>query len=170
MLPTKEDLTKRYAAYSDEKLFEVLYNKNDYTSDALDAARDVLASRNITMDQVHAFVEVTKETEEIQKVEEKILSYIPLSFGEKLLFFVFWFLPFFIGTAIRLNYAEDGLVLKLKQSKVFAIAGFVNVFATFLIAEFLNLSEVGGYLVFFLLPVIFFAVEKRVVYNVEKRD
>jgi hypothetical protein len=166
MLPTKDDLKKRYATFSDDRLLEILYNKNEYTADAVEVAQTEIASRNITDAQVKTFVSDRVEALEVQAVEKKILSWVPLELWEKLFFFFIWFSPFFLGSALRTNYAEDGLILKLRQSKLFAIAGFTSVILTFIISELFSLSQTSGYVVYFLLPVLFFIIEKQIKYDV----
>ena len=168
MLPTKEELKKRYSSYSDERLLEVLYNSQEYTPEALEVAKAELKLRDITNEQAKTFVTEKVQAAEEQAVKEKILSYVPLEFWEKLLFFFIWFSPFFLGSALRNNYTEDGLVLKFRQSKLFAIAGFFHVILTFIITDSLNFNETAGFLLYFGLPVLYYLIEKRIKYDVQE--
>jgi hypothetical protein len=168
MLPTKDELKERYASYPDDRLLAILYNREEYTAEALEVAQAEVESRKITDVQVKTFVTEKNEEFELQAVHQKILSWVPLQLWEKLFFFFVWFAPVFMGFAFRANYAEDGMVLKLKQSKVFAIAGFISTLLTTAIAISLDLGQTASYIVYFLMPVIFYFIELQIKYNVEQ--
>jgi hypothetical protein len=161
MLPTETELRERYSSYSNKRLLSIVHNQNEYTPQALEAAKAELAGRNITSDDVDGFLDELEE----RKVTAKILSCIPLRSWEKALFFFVWFAPLFFGGAFRMNYSEDGLILKLKQSRVFAVAGFVSLILNTAISMTFKLNGVAPILLLAAFFVVFVWLEKKVVYE-----
>lgn len=164
MLPTKEELQQRYASHANERLLSIVHNAQEYTAEALEVAKAELQLRNVSTEEVKAFVE-EKETEALM---EKLALYVPLSFWEKALFFIAWFLPWFFGGAIRMNYAEDGLVLKFKQSRLFSIAGFVSMFLYVFIGVYFELNSLSAISLYVFFLVSFFLIEPKIKYHINQ--
>ena len=162
MLPTETELQERYASYSNNRLLAIVHNKEEYTTQALEVAKAELAARSITTADVDVFLDEIEE----QKVNAKILSSVPLQFWEKALFFFIWFAPLFFGGAFRMNYNEDGLILKLKQSRLFAIAGFVSLILNAAVSLMFNLSSVTSLLTLVFFFATFAWLEKKIVYEI----
>src|SRR5687768_13370148 len=137
MLPSKKELSERYATFSDQKLLEILYRK-EARPEAIEAATEELKNRNISDDTIKGFIQ-TKEEKKIIATEN---ASIPLPLHQKFLFFFAWFIPFFFGSAFRLNYREDGMVRKLKQSSSFSIAGFIALILTTIVAITFELGNI----------------------------
>lgn len=139
MLPTKEELRQRYASFSNEKLLSVLYNKHEYTAEALEIAAAEMKARNLSVAEMQNFIQHQEE----QKETKEMAALVPLTATEKIFFFFVWFVGLLIGKAFRMNYAEDNHVLKLKQSRVFSIAGLVSFLLVTSIAIWVNIGTLG---------------------------
>ncbi|MEX1241839.1 MAG: hypothetical protein WEB30_19105 [Cyclobacteriaceae bacterium] len=161
MLPSVDELKARYSSWSNDRLLSVIHNKEEYTAEAVEVARAELGQRNVSADEVDVFLQEQEELEHLAK----ILSCIPLRFWEKALFFFVWFAPWFLGGAFRLNYSEDGLLLKVKQSHVFAIGGFIALIADGIITVYLNLGAAASAAVLIFFFVVFCGVERKVAYE-----
>ena len=161
MIPTVDELKERYSSYTNDRLLSVLHNKDQYTSEAVEVARAELGQRNITVEEVDGFLRQQEE----RQMMGKIMSCIPLKFWEKALFFFAWFSPWFIGGAIRMNYSEDGMILKLRQSQVFAIAGFISMLLDGVVTVYLNLGTASAVGVLILLFLVFIPLEKKFAYD-----
>lgn len=159
MLPSPNELRERYAMWSDYRLFLVLHRKEQYTAQAVEIAREELGRRSVTVDQVDLFLERIEEDRKLQRV----LSGVSLSFREKVLCFFFWFAPSFF----RLRYGENGFRLKMRQSQVFVVAGFV----THLAAAVAALHFRFGLLPVFALLIpsffVFWVLERTITYDLE---
>ncbi len=149
MFPSEKELEERYSSWSTHCLLTVLHHKHEYTALAVRVARAELGRRNITTDDVDRFF----EKQEQQQVASKLLSSVPLTFREKALFFFIWFVPRFPGGAFRMNYSDDGLIMKVKQSRFFAIAGFLSLIADACVSIYFTFSTMAsiGLLIFFFL-------------------
>lgn len=143
MLPTKEELTQQYRNVSDHKLLDILYNKEEYRPEAFEAATEELNNRNISVEKSTRFLQDKKE----KKIQSTAHANIPLPLPQKLLFFFAWFIPFFFGSAFQLNYREDGMTKKLKQSRLYAGAGFVSLILTTILTISLNLGNVPSFVI-----------------------
>ena len=120
-MPTETELRERYGSYSNQRLLFIVHQKKQYTQEAVEIARAELAERNISAEDLDAFY----DEQEARSIAEQALAAVPLNKYEKTLFFFLWFMPWFLGRALRLNYEEDGLMLKERQSRIYALAGFV---------------------------------------------
>jgi hypothetical protein len=162
MFPHKDDLHKRYFTYSTERLLSIFYNRGQYTDQALEVVKSELARRNITSHDVDLFLDEQEE----QKLAARAHSYIPLTFWEKSLFFFAWFAPWFLGKAFRLNYSDDGYLLKAKQSAIFARAGFAFLMLDAFVTVYFDLGNVISIVVLVSFFLIFYGAEKQFSYEV----
>src|SRR4051812_45138504 len=97
---TKEELQKKYATLSPDKLMEIIDNKFDYTELAVTIAIQELSSRNITEDEVKSYKD--KQVEKVTTfVKRNIVD--DLNLLQKNLFFFIWF-PL-LTYAFRRNFA-----------------------------------------------------------------
>jgi hypothetical protein len=161
MLPSENELKERYSSYSNKRLLSIVHNKDQYTAQALEAAKSELAGRNLTPAEVDIFLDEREE----QELAAKVAASIPLKLWEKIFFFFLWFAGWFFTGALRMNYQEDGLLLKVRQSKVYARAGFIALLLDGILSVYFDFSEfiaVGILAGFFL---SFFWLEKNVVYE-----
>ncbi len=156
-MQTREELAKLYSTFSDRQLLDIINEKDQYTSIALIAATEEIQKRNLKEEHLASYVE-TKNLE--AKVAEHVAS-IELTFLEKLLYFVMWFLPFFIGIATRMNLAEAGLKTKVKQSKLFSTLGFLTLIPTGFVAVLLHLSDFGSIVIWLMFFVLTYYIEKK---------
>jgi|SRR5687768_885208 len=164
MLPSTDELKERYSSWSNERLLLVIHNKEAYTSQAVEVARAELGLRNVSAEEVDVFLQEQEE----QANAVKILSCVPLRFWEKTMFFFVWFAPLFFGGAFRLNYREDGLSLKVKQSHIFALAGFISLIVDGIVTVYFNLGAVSSASVLIFFFVVFCGAERKIIY--ELRD
>lgn len=142
MTPTKEELSARYRKLPDHKLLDILYNKSEYRPEAIEAVVEELRVRKISTETTTDFRNEKKETE--GRYAEN--ATIPLPLHLKMLFFFGWFFTPFLGTAYRLNYQEDGMLRKLRQSRIYSIAGFTALVITvvmILAFKLSNLASIG---------------------------
>jgi len=140
MLPDKNELAKRYANLSNDRLLEILYHKEDYTAEALDAVQAEINTRKIGVDELETFT-VEKKVSNIIREEN---ARVPLSLGAKLLFFFGWFIPV-APFAFKMNYREDGSTTKLWQSRFFRITGFVSLVVSVLLSFWMELGDSGSF-------------------------
>lgn len=164
MLPSKEELAQRYTAFSDQKLLTILYNNDGYRPEAIEAATEELKKRHIPVDTVQNFV----QGEELKNIVATENANVQLPLHQKFLFFFAWFIPFFFGTAFRLNFQEDGFVLKLKQSKRYSIAGLIALFTTTIITIHFELGNLYSFSILFGMFGVFFLIESQ--FNNKRRD
>ena len=161
MLPSANDLKERYSSYSNKRLLSIVHNRHEYTAQALEVAKAELAGRNLTTAEVDVFLDEREE----QELAAKIADSIPLRLWEKMFFFFLWFAGWFLTDALRMNYQEDGLLLKVRQSKVYARAGFIallldGIFSVYFgFPEFTAICMLAGFFLSFLW------LEKNVVYE-----
>ena len=158
MLPTKEELAQNITTFSDQKLLDIIYRKEGVRPEAIEAATEELKQRKVSIEIVNDFVQL-KETKKIIATEN---SSIPLPLHLKFLFFFAWFIPLFFGSAFRLNYKEDGMDKKLKQSSWYSIAGFIALILTTIVALSFNLGNIPTFAILFGLFGVFYAVEERI--------
>ena len=160
MLPSPEELRERYASWPNGRLLQLLHEKEAYTEQAVEVARAELGQRNLTVEDVDIFLE---QLEERRKAEET-RSRIPLTFWEKTMFFFICFAPLFTGRPFRLNYSEDGLLLKAKQSHVFALAGFIALLLDGIITVWFHLALLSGMLLLVAFFLLFTLAERKHTY------
>jgi len=137
MLPDKNELAKRYANFPNDRLLDILYHKEDYTADTIDAVQAEINSRQIGADELETFA-VEKKAVKINN-EEK--AHVKLALGAKLFFFFGWFIPIAFPT----NYREDGFTTKLWQSRYFRVTGVVSLLVSGLLPVWLNLGSGSGF-------------------------
>ena len=164
MFPHKSDLRKRYSKYSTERLLSIFYNRGQYTDEALEVVKSELARRNITSRDVDLYLDEQEE----KKLAARRYSYVPLTFWEKSLFFFAWFAPWFVGKAFRLNYSDDGYLMKAKQSSIFARAGFAFLMLDAFLTVYSNLGNLTSIGVLVLFFIIFYLTEKQFGYEADR--
>ncbi len=126
MLPSRKELKERYAQWSNKELLFVLHHKHQYTPEAADVARAELGQRKITSEEVDRFLNDLEH----ERNTKKILSSVSLTFFEKIRCFFLWFVP-------NLSLANRGFLLKERQSRAYAIAGYISFFVSgFMIIHF----------------------------------
>ncbi|HEY5747376.1 MAG TPA: hypothetical protein VIU12_14960 [Chryseolinea sp.] len=140
MQPDKTELAKRYANFSNDRLLDILYHKEDYTAEALEAVKAEIDTRQIGVDELETFT-VEKKVDRIINEEN---ARVPLSLRAKLFFFFAWFIPI-APLAFRMNYREDGFATKLWQSRFFRITGFVSLVVSALLSVWLELGDPGTF-------------------------
>lgn len=161
MQPSVDELKQRYSSWSNDRLLSVLHNKKEYTSQAVEVARAELGQRNVSAEEVDVFLQEQEEQEHLKKN----LSCVPLRSWEKALFFFLWFAPWFLVGALRSNYSEDGLLLKVRQSHTFAIAGFISLILDGIVSVYFNLGAVASATLLIFFFVVSCGVERRVTYE-----
>jgi len=161
MLPSANELKERYASYSNKRLLSIVHNKHQYTTEALEIAKAELAGRNLTTAEVDVFLDEKEE----QELAAKIAASIPLKLWEKTFFFFLWFAGWFLTDALRMNYQEDGLQLKVRQSKVYARAGFIALLLDGIFGVYFGLSEWIAIVMLLGFFLVFVWMEKNVVYE-----
>lgn len=159
MLPSKQELEKQYSNFSDHKLLDILYNKDEYRAEAIEAATEELKKRKISPEKTTDFFQNKEEKKMIAAENARI----PLPLHQKILFFFAWFIPFFFGSAYRLNYEEDGMDRKLKQSRWYSIAGFIALFLTTFIALGFELGNIEGIAILIGCFCIFYVFEEYIL-------
>lgn len=164
MFPHKSDLHKRYSTYSTERLLSIFYNRGQYTDEALEVVKSELGRRKITSHDVDLYLDEQEE----KKRAARAHSYIPLTFWEKSLFFFAWFAPWFLGKPFRLNYSDDGYLLKARQSAIFARAGFAFLMLDSFATVYFNLGKLISIAVLVLFFLIFCAAEKQFSYEPDR--
>lgn len=147
MLPDRNELAKRYAKLSNDELLQILYEKDDYTAEAMEAVQIEINKRQIGAHELSTFA-AEKETINTIAAENAL---VPLALWEKVLFFFTWFAPWFLVGAFNMNYVEDGLEMKSIQSRFFRIGGFISLFAVGFLSVWLELGNVSGFGLLFLL-------------------
>ena len=143
------DLAERYAKLSNNQLLEILEHKDEYTTEAIMVLQNEIDKRKLSEYEIEQFATEKKVKSII--AEEKAL--VSLVLWEKLFFYLTWFLPGFISAALGMNYWEDGMLTKLRQSRFFRIAGFVS-----LVLAFIELSMGFSDFIIYSLLFIFFWV------------
>ncbi|UKJ07882.1 hypothetical protein [Solitalea lacus] len=115
----KEDLTELYARYTNEELLDLLNARENYTDLAVRVAFEELKNRNLGEQEIKDYI-----TSKFKKAEQFIAENIhnELSLQLKSYFYFFW-LPIFTFP-FQLNYKEERLILKLKQSNFYSLMGF----------------------------------------------
>lgn len=110
-------LSTYYETYSNEKLLEVLYHKEDYKAEVIEIVESILAKRNIQSETVARVQDTLAQQDEIQeaKAEE------PLSRAEKFLFMLVPFLGLFAFAYFQLRYHEKGYKKKAGQSLTYSL-------------------------------------------------
>ena len=77
MLPTKDELQKRYATFSDEKLLSLLHNRHEYTDDALEVAQAELQKRKFDQGSIDLLLAKKEEEAFEQQAHAKVRGLRP---------------------------------------------------------------------------------------------
>lgn len=157
MMPTQTELRARYGSYSNHRLLLIVHHKEQYTPEAVEIARAELAERNITAKELDIFY----DDQEAQDIAAQALAAVPLNGYEKALFFFLWFMPWFLGRALRLNYEEEGLMLKERQSRVYALAGFVSLLIDGIVSVYFGFGTLYSIILLLIFYVAFQWIERR---------
>ena len=157
MMPTETELRERYGSYSNQRLLFIVHQKKQYTQEAVEIARAELAERNISAEDLDAFY----DEQEARSIAEQALAAVPLNKYEKTLFFFLWFMPWFLGRALRLNYEEDGLMLKERQSRIYALAGFVSLLVDGIVSVYFALNNWFSIALLLIFYGVFYWLEKK---------
>lgn len=128
----KNELAKRYTTFTNDRLLEIVYNKDEYTPEAIEAVQAEINKRAIVVDDVNAFVAVKEEQKKV--LAENAL--VPLQLWEKVVFFFLFLFVGLVSGAFRMNYKEDGMERKVRQARFYRIAGFVSI----LLSSFLAIA------------------------------
>ncbi|WP_420577172.1 hypothetical protein [Ekhidna sp.] len=153
---TKEELAERYSKFANSQLLEILDKKENFTDNAIAAAKEELQKRNLTSENVDEYIE-DKEAKE-QFAHE--ISIEELTGGEKIRFFFFGFVPIING-AIRANFRQDGYELKLKLSRFYGTFGFLSFLATGLISVLATLTTLTSVIIWITFFPIARFIEKK---------
>lgn len=156
-MPTQTELRARYGSYSNHRLLLIVHHKEQYTPEAVEIARAELAERNITAKELDIFY----DDQEAQDIAAQALAAVPLNGYEKALFFFLWFMPWFLGRALRLNYEEEGLMLKERQSRVYALAGFVSLLIDGIVSVYFGFGTLYSIILLLIFYVAFQWIERR---------
>src|ERR1700749_3005895 len=115
---TKEDLQSKYAGLSNQALMGILEHKADYTELAIEVATKELEGRKITPADIQSY--------EQEKADKVVASYenaiVDLPAWQKIMFYI-PFIGGFVHRAYKMNFHEDGSLLKIKQSAYFTYTG-----------------------------------------------
>lgn len=158
-MPTETELRERYGSYSNQRLLLIVHHKKQYTPEAVKIARGELAERNISAEELDTFY----DEQEAREIAAQALAAVPLNKYEKALFFFLWFMPWFLGRALRLNYEEDGLMLKERQSRNYALAGFVSLLIDGIVSVYFQLSNLFSIALLLIFYAAFHWLEKKAI-------
>lgn len=161
MFPSEEELRERYSTWSTYALLSVLHNKGLYTPLAVEVARAELGQRNITADEVDAFLQKQEELE----IARRTMSSFHLTFWEKALSFFMWFAPWLQERAFKISRSDGRLLFKIKQSRFFSFAGFVSALVDASLTTYFHLSSTMCIFLLIFFFVIFCWHETRVSYD-----
>ena len=150
---TKEDLKEKYATLTTSELLDIIQRKFDYTELAVITALEEIANRNISEETIKEY-----KDEKIKKTEAFVNQniYNDLTIWQKNLFYFIW-IPFLRG-AIKMNFREDGNILKLKQANYYQFYGFVFLLVLVFITFYFKLGDLISVAlwIFFFLPTLLF--------------
>lgn len=121
-MPSKTELEKRYTDYSNEQLLDLLNDRESYTELAVNVATCEVKRRHLSEQDIKDYV-ATKYRKAELYIEKNIHE--ELSLFLKSLFYFCW-VPI-LTFPFKLNFQEDGAILKLKQSNFYSFAGFIFV-------------------------------------------
>ncbi|NCD71894.1 hypothetical protein [Mucilaginibacter agri] len=117
---TKEDLQAKYATYSTAQLLDLIDHKFDYTELAVSIAIEELSKRNVSEEDIKEYKE-SKVENVATYIRKNIVD--DLTLLQKNVFYFLW-VPFVRG-AIKMNFHDDGSILKLKQANYYQFYGFI---------------------------------------------
>lgn len=119
-MPSKTELEKRYADYSNEQLLDLLNERESYTELAVGVASEEVKRRHLSEQDIKDYVAAKYRKAELY-IEKNIHD--ELSLFLKSLFYFCW-VPV-LTFPFKLNFQEDGAILKLKQLNFYSFSGFV---------------------------------------------
>ena len=157
MMPSESELRERYASYSNNRLLLIIHNKAQYTAQAVRIARAELAERNLSVEEIDIFL----DEQEARQLAAKALAHACLNNREKAMFFFCWFMPWLLGRPLRLRYADDGVILKDDQSRIFATAGFVAFLLDGIVTVYFSLPNVCSIALLLFSFILFHWMEKK---------
>jgi len=140
MKPTPQELTERYATFSNLQLFEILNDRDTYTPEALALVQKEIDRRNLAEHEIQVYL---AELGAHHATSVKRAG-VELVFWEKLFFFFVWFTPGFISIALGMNYHHDGYDTKLQQSRLFRLAGFTSLIFVGVLSSYFHLLDFFG--------------------------
>jgi len=140
MRPTPQELSERYATFSNLQLFEILNDRNTYTPEALSLVQKEIDRRNLGEHEIQQYLAElgAHHAASVKKASMELL------FWEKLFFFFVWFIPGFISIALGMNYHHDGYDTKLQQSRFFRLTGFTSLILVGVLSTYLHLLDFVG--------------------------
>ena len=136
-----------------EQLLEILDRKFDYTELALSIALEELGNRKVSEEEI---------TNYKNRLLDNANTYIKrnvsddLTLIQKNLFYFLWF-PL-LNFAFKMNFEQDGYVLKLKQANYYSLLGFLFFVLSGIVSVVFNLSDLGSLAIWILgfIPSYFF--------------
>jgi len=138
---TEEELQGTYARLSTEKLLEILDNKSGYTELAITVATKELSIRKITKADVKKYED--KKAEDVNSFIKKN-TVDDLSLVQKILFYII-FIP--LRFAFKMNFRQDGYLLKLKQANYYTYASFIFIFFAVFTSISFKLGSTGSVII-----------------------
>ncbi|MDP4203059.1 MAG: hypothetical protein Q8861_10205 [Bacteroidota bacterium] len=133
---TKEELETKYAGLSNEELMEIAEHQFDYTELAVIVAFEELSRRKITEEDIQK-----RKTTLLAETDVFIRHNIDddLSIIQKNLFYYLWFPGF--NFIFRLNFQDEGYILKLKQASYYSKFGFLFMIIAIVLSFILNFGS-----------------------------
>jgi hypothetical protein len=138
---TQEELQRTYAGLSTEKLLEMLDHKSGYTELAITVATKELSTRKVTEADVKKYED--KKVEEVNSFIKKN-TVDDLTLVQKIVFYIV-FIP--LRFALKMNFREDGYLLKLKQANYYTYASLISLFFAAFISMFFGLGGTGSVII-----------------------
>ena len=139
----------------------IVYRKEEYTLQAIELVKAELDRRNVGAHEVDIFLDELEE----KQLAGKALSRIPLAPWEKALFFFIWFAPLILGGAALASYRIDGFLLKVRQARTFALAGFTFLLLDVFVSIYSDFGALESIVLQILFFVLFYWFEKRIEYD-----
>lgn len=158
MKPTPQELTERYATFSNLQLFEILNDRDTYTPEALALVQKEIDRRNLAEHEIQKYLADlgAHHATSIKKAG------VELVFWEMLFFFFVWFIPGFISIALGMNYHHDGYETKLRQSRFFRLSGFMSLMLVGILSSYLHLLDFFGIVLLLPLFGIAWIISKKI--------
>ena len=136
-MPTKEELSKLYAGYENEKLINIVINRINYTELAYQAAADELSKRKVSWAEIEKYKD-EQVAETYGEFNKHLLD--ELKNWQKVFLFVL-FIPRF-SYSFRKFISKFEYPLKYKQCKYYPICGFLSLILLVAISEIFNIENV----------------------------
>lgn len=120
---SKEDLQTQYSKLETGALLEITSPISGYTDLAISVAIDELKKRNVPIEEIEMHQEVMIRDPDPILAENYLID---LSFFQKFAFYIFWILWLTrLRIFIRVNFREEGFILKSQQLRYYGLSGFV---------------------------------------------